>query len=151
MSEILVCRACQNELVSPEFCAICELCKKNLVISDDGDPESLAKVAGGMVRLMATQLRQLRGLQNKTRGRYDEKLVSETRKHAGSLAKLLDSARKVINDGVEAVEALSFQEKAELFEAWFMELPNAYRRTLLNGLSKHVADATPIPAVASFS
>lgn len=147
MSELLICRACQNELTAPESCAICELCKANLIVDDDGDPDSLAKVAGGMVRLMQTQLRQLRGIQGRTRGKYDERLANETRKHAQALSKLLDSARKVINDGVEAVEALSFQEKAALFESWFMELPQAYRRTLLAGLSKHVADvAVTVPA-----
>lgn len=137
--ERLFCRLCRKPLSGDEGCAVCSTIKNNMVCEDDGETESLASVAGETVRLMKSQLRQLQAKQTRS-PEYDPKLASETRAHAGALARVLEAARKVIQDGVDAVDAMSLKEKAELLVEWFVSLPPTYRRKIHAELSAHTTE-----------
>lgn len=44
-----------------------------------------------------------------------------------ALAKLLEAARKLQDDGISAVRNMSFLERAKLFVSWYADLPPSYR------------------------
>lgn len=135
MAEILACRGCRHELTSDAGCALCLPVKPHLVVASavDEDSVSLATVAGEAVSMLRKQL--LRAKQaEKLSVAYDPLLAGDVRAIANTLAKVLDSARKVVQDGADAVGAMSFQEKAALFLEWTATLPGAYRRRLIERL-----------------
>lgn len=145
MAEVLACRACRRPLVAEGGCAICTDIKRNLVVEGDTENVPLAKLAGDTVRLLKTDLYRLELMQAKDRV-YNPTLAAEGRRLSGAIAKLLDSTRKVIQDGVDAVEALSFQERAEILVAWFETLPPAYRRKIFEDLAKLVGPPVVEPS-----
>lgn len=106
----------------------------------DEDNVPLAKLASESASLLREQLKQLRALQ-KSAPNYDVALANESRAHANALAKLLDSARKLQEDGAAAVEVMSFQEKASLMVEFFAGLPPAYRRQLHARLAGFIVTA----------
>lgn len=126
--------------MSEEGCAICSDIKKNLVVEGDTENVPLARLAGDTIRLLKTDLYRLQILQAKGRV-YNPTEAAEARRLSGAIAKLLDSTRKVVQDGVDAVEAMSFQERAEVLVAWFESLPPAYRRKIFEDLARLVGPA----------
>jgi hypothetical protein len=75
-----------------------------------------------------------------------DRLHDRQRAVAGALSKLLDAARKIQGDGVEAISRMSFKERAELFVEWYMTLPAVYRDALRTELDTHEAQlALPPP------
>lgn len=135
MQETLTCRGCRHPLTSEAGCALCLVVKPHLIVTsatDDGQVP-LAVVASEAVTLLRAQIRRCRDL-SKPGMSYDPQVAGEARATANVLAKLLDSARKVIQDGADAVDAMSFQEKAALFVEWSRSLPGAYRRKLVESL-----------------
>lgn len=135
MAESLACRGCRHLLTSDAGCVLCLPVKPHLVVSSqvDEDAVPLATVAGEAVSVLRKQLTHVRNEARKN-PQYDVLLANEARAIANTLAKLLDSARKVVQDGADAVEAMSFQEKANLFLEWTRTLPGAYRRKLISNL-----------------
>lgn len=135
MYEVLACRGCRHTLASDAGCALCLPVKPHLVcvsaVDDDAVP--LATVATEAVGILRKQLTQLRN-QQKLTTEYNPTVAGETRAVANALAKLLDSARKVVQDGADAVSAMSFQERAALFLEWTGSLPGAHRRKLIEQL-----------------
>lgn len=134
MSETLACRGCRHELVEDAGCALCLPVKPHLIVTSavDEDAVPLAVVAGEAVSLLRKQLTHLK---SKSRlNAYDPLDANEARAVANTLAKLLDSARKVVQDGADAVGSMSFQEKMALFLEWSATLPGAYRRRLIESL-----------------
>jgi len=107
----------------------------------DEDNVPLAKLAGESAALLRSQLKQLSVMQKNAPG-YDTVLANESRAHANTLAKLLDSARKLQEDGASAVENMSFQEKANLMIEFFSGLPPAYRRQLYGRMGQFLAVPT---------
>lgn len=65
-----------------------------------------------------------------------ERLRGNQRAAAGAMAKLLDSARKIQEDGLAVVSLMSFPERAELFVTWYTELPPVYRSRLRDQMSE---------------
>lgn len=133
MNEILACRCCHHPLAADVGCAICMPIKPNLVVMSavDEDAVPLAVIASETVSVLRKQLTQVK---RATTGAYDPVLANETRAIANSIAKVLDSARKVIQDGADAVGAMSFQERSNLFLEWTGSLPGVYRRKLIEKL-----------------
>ena len=127
-------------------CAICLTVKPHLMPAEaaDEDSVSLAQLANETQALLRRQLVQLKGLQKTTAG-YDAGLAKEARELSNALAKLLDSSRKVIQDGADAVDAMSFQEKANLMVEFFGSLPPAYRRQLYDRMAHMVAGVSASP------
>lgn len=132
MNEVLACRGCHRTLVSDAGCALCLPVKPHLVVlsSVDDDAVPLAVVAGEAVAMLRKQLTHLKN-EAKNSASYNPITASEARSVANTLAKLLDSARKVVQDGADAVSAMSFQERAALFLEWTGSLPGAYRRKII--------------------
>jgi hypothetical protein len=133
MNETLACRGCRHPLTSDAGCALCLGVKAHLVVlgSTDDDNVSLAVVAQETVALLRKQLKHLKG---KAKTGYNPEDAYEARAVANTLAKLLDSARKIVQDGADAVSAMSFQERAALFMEWTSSLPSVYRRRLIDQL-----------------
>lgn len=135
MTETLSCRGCHNALTADAGCAICLPIKIHLVVSAavDEDAVPLALVAQEAVVVLRKQLSAVKA-QTKGQTVYDPILAMESRAIANTIAKVLDSARKVVQDGAMAVESMSFQEKAALFLEWTGSLPGAYRRRLIESM-----------------
>lgn len=107
--------------------------RRNLVTvgDDDDDRPSLAATGGEIVSALRTQLKSIRkSLKNEG---DDDKIVNlEKRLLAvgNTAAKVLEAARKMQADGVQAVEQMSFAERAELFVNWITSLAPAARQSL---------------------
>jgi hypothetical protein len=140
-SEQLACRLCHFPLTSDAGCAGCLPVKANLVVVSaiDEDAVPLAVVAAEAVGLLRKQLKMAKATQDKS-SQYDPILGQETRSITNAIAKLLDSSRKLVEDGANAVEAMSFQEKAALFLEWTGTLPGPYRRRLIDQMATQGAD-----------
>ena len=136
MVETLACRGCHHPLASDAGCALCLPVKPHLVVLAAVDEESvpLALVAQEAVVVLRKQLQAVKAKAKAGGLDYDPILAAEARSIANTVAKVLDSARKVVQDGAEAVESMSFQEKAALFLEWTGSLPGAYRRRLIESL-----------------
>lgn len=135
MNEVLACRGCHHALASDAGCALCLSVKPHLVVTSaiDEDAVPLATVATEAVGVLRKQLFQLKNMA-KLSPSYDAVVSGEARAVANTIAKLLDSARKVVQDGADAVGAMSFQERLALFMEWTGSLPGAYRRKLIDQL-----------------
>lgn len=133
MNETLACRGCRHPLTSDLGCALCLGVKPHLVVSSavDEDAVPLAQVANETVALLRRQLSHLKA---KSKIGYNAEDASEARSLASALSKVLDSARKVIQDGATAVSVMSFQERAALFTEWTASLPAVYRRRLIESM-----------------
>lgn len=133
MNEVLACRTCHHTLTSDAGCAMCLPVKPHLIVQStvDEDAVPLATVAGEAVSLLRRQLTYLKNQAKIAGATYNPIHAAEARAVAGTLSKLLDSARKVVQDGADAVSSMSFQERATLFLEWTGSLPGAYRRKII--------------------
>lgn len=128
---MLACRLCRIPINAAKGCAHCDPVRENLVVVGENDEEkpSLSGTATETVRLMRKQLAQvekdLKG--NPTSANHEKRLIALS----NGIAKLLETARKLVQDGVSAVENLSFREQAELFVEWFASLAPAYRADVI--------------------
>jgi hypothetical protein len=143
MNESLACRGCRHLLTSEAGCALCLGVKPHLIISStvDEDAGSLAEVATEAVAMLRKQLKHVKQA-SKLAAAYDPEISAEARAIANTLAKLLDSARKVVQDGADAVGTMSMQEQAALFLEWSAKLPGVYRRRLMSSMMDQ-ADRVP--------
>lgn len=130
----LACRSCRKPLLAKTGCGVCDPVRKNLVVLGETEEErpSLATVSNEAVNALRAQLRDYKvrlgakGLKDEERDRLHDR----QRAVSGALSKLLDAARKIQGDGVQAIERMSFKERAELFVEWFLTLPAVYREAL---------------------
>jgi len=145
MMETLTCRGCRHPLTSEAGCSLCLPVKKHLIVTAEADDDSvpLATVASEAVGLLRSQLTKARNA-NKAAVTFDPIIAQEARSIANVLAKLIDSARKVIQDGADAVDAMSFQEKAALFLEWTRSLPGPYRRRLIDSMITQAEKPGPV-------
>jgi hypothetical protein len=56
--------------------------------------------------------------------------------NANAMTKLLEAARRLQSDGLAAVEAMSFLERAKLFVQWYASLVPAYRGRLREQMAR---------------
>lgn len=147
---MLACRACRIPIAAAEGCAVCNDVRRNLVVvgETEDDRPSLSGTASEGVRLLRRQLTQLdKDLKAApTSSNHEKRLIGIS----NAIAKLLETARKLVQDGVSAVESMSFREQAELFIGWFAGLSPPYRADVLakcmnfeQEISKPVADTAP--------
>lgn len=134
--EQLACRGCRHPLTSDAGCALCLPVKVHLVVVSavDEDAVPLAVVATEAITILRKQLKQAKSMVDAA-SVHDPLLAAEVRNITNAIAKLMDSSRKVIQDGADAVESMSFQEKASLFLEWTATLPGPYRRRLVEALA----------------
>lgn len=124
---MLACRACRVPINAASGCAICDPVRHNLVVvgEDEDDKPSLSGTASLGVTLLNRQLRDVeKALKANPGSQLGEKRVIAL---SNAVAKLLETGRKLIQDGVSAVETMSFREQCELFIGWYMNLAPAYR------------------------
>lgn len=138
------CRLCRRSLADEAGCSVCLPIKQHLIPLEAADEDAvpLAVLAQETASLLRAQLKQLKAAQASANG-YDATLADESRAHANSLSKLLDSARKLQEDGAAAVEVMSFQEKSALMVEFFDTLPPAYRRQLIERLESSMTAREP--------
>lgn len=139
------CKFCRRPLTAKSGCPKCDPFRPHLLVLDAVEERpSLSTVTNEAVKALRLQLQFYeRSLARVSTSREDaEDLRARQRSVAGAMSKLLDAARKIAGDGVSAVEAMSFQERAELFVTWFCSLPAVYRESLLQRLQ---SEETQIP------
>lgn len=139
----LACRACRKPLLAQTGCGVCNPWRKNLVVIGETEEErpSLASVSNEAVNALRSQLRDYKQRLAVPGVTVDDKdaLHARQRTVAGALSKLLDAARKIQSDGKQAIDVMSFKERAELFVEWFLTLPGVYREALRKQIDAHEA------------
>ncbi len=137
---MLACRSCRYPLSSQDGCAICLDFKKHLVSTDETDEvaPSLAEVGAESIAALRARVRWLKEYCKDNPADSDalKNLVLAT----NSVAKILDAARKLQDDGIAAVKNMSFLERAKLFIAWYASLPPSYRAQVREQVEKYELD-----------
>lgn len=148
----LACRACRIRVDANGGCAVCSPLKRQLVALDENadDSPALSEVGSEVV----SALRQLlRSAKRDLEARGDGPVIAKKRalapdriiKVGNALAKVLEAARKLQGDGIAAIQAMSFVERAELFLSWYAALPPPYREHVREGQAKMEAErARPV-------
>ena len=137
---MLACRACRIAINAAKGCAICDPIRANLVVvgEQEDDKPSLAGTAALGVTILNRQLRQVDAeLKKNPANAINEKRAMSL---ANAVSKLLETARKLVADGVSAVETMSFREQAELFVGWFASLAPAYRADVMTKFAAFEAE-----------
>lgn len=146
---MLACRLCKVAIAAPTGCAVCDPVRQNLVVvgEDDDDRPSVAGTASEALSLLKAQLKFIKAEWEKNKS--SEIQLKKSLAISNSISKLAETARKLIQDGVSAVETMSFREQAELFVGWYMNLAPAYRADVLakftafeQEIAQPVVDAT---------
>lgn len=145
---MLACRACRIPINAAKGCAICDPVRENLVVVGETEDEkpSLSGTSSEAVKLLRGRLTQVdKDLKaNPTSIVHEKRLIALS----NAVAKLLETARKLIQDGVSAVENMSFREQAELFVEWFASLSPPYRADVLAkfaAFEEHIAKPVEQP------
>lgn len=127
---MLACRTCRIPLNAPIGCDLCNGTRQNLVVVGETEDErpSLSGVGAEVVGDLRLLLKNNR---TKLKANPDDDDAADRLLALGNtLAKVLESARKLQSDGVTAVAQMSFTERAALFISWITSLPPAYREAL---------------------
>lgn len=151
---MLACRACRRPLTAAEGCAVCATVKANLVTTEESAEESpaLSDVSAETVSALQGVLKRHRdAMRNRD---ADEEALEKTEKAlvrvANTLAKVLESARKLQTDGLAAVRNMSFQERSVLFAGWYQALPPLYRKKVQDGMERfEVTASAPLPQLSA--
>lgn len=136
----LACRACRVPMSATVGCAVCDTMRRNLVVvgEDEEDRPSLSGTASELVAVLRLQLGHVKGeLERNRASALHEKRALML---GNTLAKVLESARKLQADGAAAVASLSFQERKELFVEWYTDLAPAYRTAVREAFASYEAE-----------
>jgi hypothetical protein len=124
----LACRACRTVLTADKGCAVCDPFRRNIVVIGDRpeDRVDLGDLTTEALAAARDRLKVIRSL------KPDDKRYSpgELQGLVKTIAVMADAARKIRKEGVSAVNAMAFQERAELFLDWYENLPTAHRAYL---------------------
>lgn len=151
---MLACRACRRPLTAAEGCAICASVKANLVTTEENTEEypALSDVSSETVSALQVILKRHRDTL-RTKGADAEAIAvaeSAVVRVANTLAKVLESARKLQSDGLAAVRNMSFQDRATLFADWYQSLPPLYRKKVRDGMQQfEVTTSAPVAALSA--
>jgi len=130
---MLACRACRVPISADTGCSLCNPIRKHLVVvgEDEEDRPSLAATGGEIVSALRARLKTIKKLlKDSNDPKTEMQLESRMLAISNAASKMLESARKIQTDGVQAVEQMSFAERAELFIDWVTSLTPAYRASL---------------------
>lgn len=142
----LACRLCRVPINSLDGCEVCRAFKVNLVAIDEADEESPSLSAVGH-----EVIANLRFINKKANDRLRNpetfaKGADLALKAGNTMAKVLEAARKLQVDGVDAIKNMSFIERAELFITWYAALPPPYRAKVRLGQDKlEKQNSLPVP------
>lgn len=151
---MLACRACRRPLTASEGCAICLSVKANLVTTEENSEEApaLSDVSSEVVSVLQGILKRHRvAMRDKNADaetlEWSEKAVVRV---ANTLAKVLESARKLQTDGLAAVRNMAFSERALLFADWYQSLPPLYRTKVRTGMQQFEGTVSaPLPELSA--
>jgi hypothetical protein len=139
---MLACRLCRVALTATVGCEVCDPWRRNLVVAgeDEEDRPSLSGTAAEVVALLRKQVGTVRrDLETNANSVLAEKRAMAL---GNTLAKVLETARKLTQDGLAAVENLSFQERKELFVGWYTDLAPAYRTAVREAFAAYEAEVS---------
>jgi hypothetical protein len=149
MASALACRLCRVPISATVGCAVCDPFRRNLVVTGEDEDErpSLSGTASEVVTMLRGRLKNINGdLERNASSALAEKRGLAV---ANTLAKVLESARKLQADGRSAVEAMSFQERKELFVEWYTDLAPAYRNAVREAFAAYEVEVSkPRPEAA---
>jgi uncharacterized Zn finger protein (UPF0148 family) len=151
---MLACRACRRPLTAAEGCAICATVKANLVTTEENAEEfpALSDVSSETVAALSAVLKKHRATMKNTKAKLEDIEFAETAviRVANTLAKVLESARKLQTDGLAAVRNMSFTDRATLFADWYQTLPPMYRTKVRLGMTQFEGQVSaPVPALSA--
>lgn len=131
---MLACRACRVPIAAPTGCGICDTVRQNLVVVGEAEEDrpSLSGTSSEMVSVLRRMLKKVDADLKNNPG--SPALKNDALKLSNALAKLLETARKLVQDGVSAVDQMSFREQCELFVGWVGGLAPTYRAEVLSKL-----------------
>lgn len=134
---MLACRLCRVPIAAATGCAVCDPVRQNLVVvgEDETDKPSLSGTASLSVELLNAQLREVQ--KDQKANPRSPSARNDLMKLSNTVAKVLETARKLVQDGVSAVETLSFREQCELFVSWYAGLAPAYRADVMTKFAEH--------------
>jgi hypothetical protein len=134
---MLACRLCRVPLSAEKGCAHCDPVRQNLVVLGETEEErpSLAGTSNEAIHGLRDQIKYHKGILKTNPGstKSEDSLVKCT----NALAKIVGETRKLQDDGFKVVEAMSFQERLEMFIGWYVDLPPAYRLSLRERMADH--------------
>lgn len=130
----LACRNCRVAITAETGCAICAPIKKHLVAVDENEEDrpGLAEVGSSVVadlqyaRKVASAIMRNESADPKTRLEATARIL----KIGNTASKVLEAARKLQTDGITAIKAMSFIERARIYIEWYADLPPPYRAQL---------------------
>lgn len=141
---MLACRLCRIPLSADptlnKGCAVCDPVRRNLVAvgEDEEERPSIAGVGNEAMTAVRDQIRFLKAqLKDDKESAKAVKFESRLLAATNTLAKLTGEVRKLQDDGYKVVEAMSFQERLEMFLGWYMDLPPAYRLMMRERMAEH--------------
>lgn len=135
----LACRYCRVPMDAEGGCAMCSDFRKHLIsVDEDSDARpALSDVTAEAVAGMRSILRRAKPLLGdddaKVRGRAEATFIGTS----NTLAKMVESARKLQTDGFAAIRNMAFAERAALFIDWYTGLAPAHRVRLRGELDKY--------------
>lgn len=146
----MACRACRRPLTAAEGCAICASVKANLVTTEENAEEfpALSDVSSEAVSALQAILKIHRATMKDRGADQVERRAAEGAivRVTNTLSKVLESARKLQSDGLQAVRNMNFQDRATLFATWYQALPPLYRKKVRGGIEQFEGTvALPVP------
>jgi hypothetical protein len=134
----LACRNCRVPLTAQVGCAICNDIRPHLISTDEMADlaPSLAEVGSESVAALRTQVRVHKQALRDDALALDTDLNKTLVLLTNAVAKVLEAARKLQDDGIAAVRNMSFIERAKLFIGWFASLPPNYRVQVKDQIEK---------------
>lgn len=137
---MLACRACRRPLTAAEGCAVCFSMKANLVATEENteDSPALSDVSTETVTALHAILKRHRAIAKVKDATAEQLETAEVAvlRVSNTLAKVLESARKLQTDGLAAVRNMNFQDRASLFAGWYQTLPPLYRKKVQDGMQR---------------
>lgn len=151
---MLACRACRRPLTAAEGCAICASVKANLVTTEENteDHPALSDVSSETVTALQAILKVHRITMRNAKSSSEDLEIAEVAiiRVANTIAKVLESARKLQTDGLAAVRNMSFTDRATLFATWYQSLPPLYRTKVLTGMNQFEGTVSePLPQLSA--
>lgn len=139
---MLACRLCRIPLTAVVGCAVCDPMRRNLVVVGDSEDEK-PSLSGTASELVAVLRGRVAVVKQKLQANPDDADAEHRALALGNtLSKVLESARKLTQDGLALVENLSFQERKELFVTWYTDLTPAYRNAVREAFAQYEAEVS---------
>lgn len=129
----LTCNKCNNKLTDTKGCVFCEDFKReHISIEEEAIELKAADIGHKMLNLAAKDLARLETVHATAKG-YDPGVSSEIQRAAKTITSLIDSLRKLKEEGA-AEESKSFSEEKAIFIEWLNDKPVMLRRDVLRSV-----------------